>query len=214
MLKRAVQEAIEGSRSEKEDEDNILGVGVELDEEIVKNIKDGLKKVPEVEIEEEEVEETRAIYWVPLLQTVLWAYRSTPHTVTGYSPAMLVLGNELQMPFDKLMEVEQYPNTAENHTEQILRRIKWLMEGIPGLRQIKEPGEEVSKVWTFELGQRVWKRESKYDGKGFAPVFAPRWTGPFVIHSVWGKNVHKLRTDRAITGTNQWSWRQAVIQTK
>ena len=33
--------------------------------------------------------------------------------------------------------------------------------------------------------QRVWKRESKYDGKGFVLVFAPRWTGPF-YHSIAG----------------------------
>ena len=41
----------------------------------------------------------------------------------------------------------------------------------------------------------MWKREPKYDGKGkFVPVFAPRWTGPYVIHSVYDRNVYKLRT--------------------
>ena len=52
----------------------------------------------------------------------------------------------------------------------------------------------------FVLGQKVWKRESKYDTKGFTPVFALRWTGPFVIHSVWDKNVSKLRIDSLVTG--------------
>jgi len=52
----------------------------------------------------------------------------------------------------------------------------------------------------YELGEKVWKRESKYDTKGFTPVFAPRWTGPFVIHAIWDKNVYKLRTDPLVTG--------------
>ena len=67
-----------------------------------------------------------------------------------------------------------------------MRRIRWLTDGIPGLRNISDSvvSEEVGKFRKFELGQRVWKRESKYDGKGFAPIFPPRWTGPFVGHSL------------------------------
>lgn len=42
--------------------------------------------------------------------------------------------------------------------------------------------------------------ESKYDGKDSAPVFAPRWSGPFIIHAVWDRNVYKLRTDPMVTG--------------
>ena len=77
--------------------------------------------------------------------------------------------------------------------------MKFLTEGIPGLRELKTEKVSVGAFKEYELGQRVWKRESKYDGKGFAPVFAPRWTGPFVIPSVWDKNVYKLPTDPLIT---------------
>ena len=39
------------------------------------------------------------------------------------------------------------------------------------------------------------QREPKYDGKAkFVPVFAPRWTGPFVIYLIYDRNVYKLRT--------------------
>ena len=50
------------------------------------------------------------------------------------------------------------------------------------------------------MADKVWKRESKIDGKGFVPVFVPRWTGPFDIHLAWDKNVYKLRSDPLITG--------------
>ena len=26
------------------------------------------------------------------------------------------------------------------------------------------------------------------------PVFAPRWTGPFIVHSVYNKGAYRLRT--------------------
>lgn len=63
-------------------------------------------------------------------------------------------------------------------------RIRWLKEGILGLREVKVEGE-VGSFKHFELGawkREFWKRELKYDGKGYSAVFAPRWTGPFVVH--------------------------------
>ena len=88
-----------------------------------------------------------------------------------------------------------YPKTEDEYKSVIYRRIRWLTDGIPGLRELGAGNGDTGEFKSFEQGQRVWKRESKYDGKGYAPVFAPCWTGPFVIHSVWDKNVYKLRTD-------------------
>ncbi|KAF8451659.1 hypothetical protein BGX38DRAFT_1259471 [Terfezia claveryi] len=56
------------------------------------------------------------------------------------------------------------------------------------------------EIEEFELGQKVWKRESRYDAKGFVPVFAPRWTGPSIVHTVFDKNVYKLVKDPEVTG--------------
>ncbi|KAF8456190.1 hypothetical protein BGX38DRAFT_1163122 [Terfezia claveryi] len=208
MLKRAVQEAAEGRGLDKEQvgagEDNILGVGVDIDKGVIEAIRDGWQaKGPDNDIEEDlATEESKSVYWAPLLQTVLWAYRCSRHTSTGYSPAMLAFGMELRLPVDTVAAEENMPKTIteEKHREEVSRKIRWLTEGIPGLRELKTKEMDISSFKQYELGQRVWKRESKYDGKGFAPVFAPRWTGPFVIHSVWDKNVYKLRTDPLITG--------------
>lgn len=104
------------------------------------------------------------------------------------------------MPFDLQQGSDLYPKTDNEHKSVVSRRIRWLTEGIPSLRELKAENGDIGQFKGFELGQRVWKRESKYDGKGYAPVFAPRRTGPFVIHSVWDKNVYKLRTDPVVTG--------------
>ena len=64
----------------------------------------------------------------------------------------------------------------------VKRRSKWLTEGIPGLKEVKpENNQEIGVVKQFDVGQRVWKGDSKYDGKGFAPVFPPTWTGSLLF---------------------------------
>ncbi|KAF8428391.1 hypothetical protein BGX38DRAFT_1299370 [Terfezia claveryi] len=143
--------------------------------------------------------EVKKAYWVPLLQSVLWAYRSTPHTVTGASPAMLTLGTELRMPIDLTISPIPAPQTDEDHRALITKCLQYLYDTIPGLREVKEAKNSKMNI-QFQLGDKVWKRESKYDAKGFTLVFAPHWTGPFVIHAVWDKNVYKLRTDPLIIG--------------
>lgn len=58
-----------------------------MDKSILDEVREGLaKKSME---EDTEVEEKKAVYLAPLLPTVLWAYRATPYSETGYySPAM------------------------------------------------------------------------------------------------------------------------------
>ena len=130
------------------------------------------------------------------------SYRCTPHVKTRMSPAMLALGTELRMPFDIDTGPPVEPKTDEEHRNLVAMRLKYVCEGIPGLGEVKEQKGENRSVQEFVLGEKVWKRESKYDGKGFTPVFAPSWTGSFIIHSVWDKNVCELRMDPLVTGKN------------
>ena len=112
---------------------------------------------------------------------------------------MLALEIELRMPFDLGSLLEECTKTDDEYRKLVAARLRHLYDNIPGLREMKEP-RMVEAPRKFFLGQRVWKRESKYDTKGFTRVFAPRWTGPFVIHSIWDKNVYKLRKDPLVTG--------------
>ncbi|KAF8445288.1 hypothetical protein BGX38DRAFT_1271323 [Terfezia claveryi] len=176
MLKRAVQEAAEGERVVT-GENNVLGIGVDIDSRVIEAIRDGWQADNAIE-EDLATEETKSVYWAPLLQTVLWAYHCSRHTSTGYSPAMLALGKELRMPFD---QTDEHPKTEAEHGVLIARRINWLTEGIPGLRELKTKEVGIGSFKQYELGQRMMDRT-------------------FFIHSVWDKNVYKLRTDPLITG--------------
>lgn len=200
MLKRAVLQHVEDNKTQDES-GNVFGIGVVVDQDVIEVVRKDVQS--EVVIEEPEPMEKKTMYWAPLLQTVLWAYRCTPHAVTGSSPAMMTLGAEPRLPIDvgdKGSLENLIPITDEEHKKMISNRLSWMCDVIPGMRQIKEEKNVVKEHISFALGQKVWLRESKFDEKGFAPVFAPRWSGPFVIHSVWDKNVYKLRTDPSVTG--------------
>ena len=83
MLKRAVQEAVEIAAEKKEvGGDNIMGVGAAIDAEVLAKVREGEGERLELaeDVEEDEPKEAKKAYWAPLLQSVLWAYRVTPHT--------------------------------------------------------------------------------------------------------------------------------------
>ena len=179
----------------------VFGVGLELDNAILEAIVvAGAERRAQAltgKVEEDEVPaltQTQAVHWSPLLHTVLWVYRASPHNATGLSPALLALGRELKLPVDITPDQEVCLLTDDDHKEIIAKRLTWITDRIDGLRELRYGRRDSTCTVQFELGQKVWKREPKYNGKGFVPVFAPRWTGPYIIHSVYDKNVYKLRT--------------------
>ena len=197
MLRRTVAAAISTSKVSTAEEVRVVGVDLALDEGILNAIVAGHDEQSNrspavVDEEEEDVVSTGGVHWSPLLYTVLWVYRATPHSATGMSPALLALGKELRLPMDRPSDT--IPDTDDTHKELVLQRLKWVIDAVPGLHELQAPRSTPAPPNAFQLGQKVWKRESKYDGKGFVPVFAPRWTGPFAIHSVYGKGAYKLRT--------------------
>lgn len=199
MLKRTVAAAAV-TQTDPGNRFKVFGVGLDLDNHILEAISEAAKvTVSDVEIDEVPVDPNAAVHWSPLLHTVLWVYRASPHNATGLSPALLALGRELKLPMDvsggSLPDLS--PLTDEDHRSVIAKRLTWITERVEGLHDLyRGRRDSASKfVSPFRLGQKVWKREPKYDGKGkLVPVFAPRWTGPYVIHSVYDKNVYKLRT--------------------
>ena len=129
-----------------------------------------------------------------MLDTVLSLYRATLHAATGMFPALLAFGCELRMPFDRPPPV--LPLTNDEPKAQLLKCVRLVADGIPRLRELQVPAYDIPPLEfsLYQLGQQVWKPESRYEAIGFVPVFAPRWTGSFLIHSVYNKGTYKLYT--------------------
>ncbi|KAF8432182.1 hypothetical protein BGX38DRAFT_261913 [Terfezia claveryi] len=138
----------------------------------------------------------------PIIRALVCTLRIHHHLSTPYYPQSnrkieRVVGTIKAMLKRAVMEAQQQPQGERERERKGERERERKGERE---RELKQGKEELAEVERFELGQRVWKRESQYDAKGFVPVFAPRWTGPFEVHSVFEKNAYKLRTVPEVTG--------------
>ncbi|KAF8453817.1 hypothetical protein BGX38DRAFT_379141 [Terfezia claveryi] len=129
MLKKLVVEAQgknngNNEKKNKENEENIIrvvGVGISVDEEVLKVVDKEMMNEQQVEENEVSVRMAkRPVHWVPLVYTCLWIYRSSTHITTGLSPAMLALGRELRMPMD-VREEAPIPSSDEEHKELVAK---------------------------------------------------------------------------------------------
>lgn len=166
-------------------------------ERLVQTFKDALKRTIQDQISGADGEaDEPSPYWAHLVPSVLYAYRSTPHSALGLSPAELLFGRSLRLPGDHVFPAV---SCDLDHKTAVLHRLQFLTDVIPTLRVKPAPRVTSVPMVTFKVGDRVWVRDSKFD-VGFPPVFAPRWKGPFFVKDRLDKGVYRLRTDPAISG--------------
>ncbi|RPB21348.1 hypothetical protein L211DRAFT_870048 [Terfezia boudieri ATCC MYA-4762] len=151
-------------------------------ERLVQTFKSAMKRTIIAGAEAENDEPSP--YWAHLMPSKLYAYRCSPHSALAF-------------PVDT--------SSSINLKVAIFQRIKFLTDVIPTFRAKPAPKDvEVAKA-VFEVVDRVWVRDSKYD-VGFPPVFAPHWKGPYYVKDRLDKNVYRLRTDPEVRGSVLWHW--------
>ena len=145
-------------------------------------------------------EESGVVNWQPAIYTALYVYRASPHHATGVSPAFLVYGENIALPFMHSHEPPAAPRDQVTHKKQIQERLSYLREAIPGLR-----GAHHQFARTKE-GRKVLVRPAKYSGGnevllrndknilGYGSAFASNWLGPYKIHTALDKGAYKLST--------------------
>ena len=126
MLKRTVAAAVVAQSRPSEDGIKVVGIGLDLDSTILDAITAASTvrvDASGAEIDEAAVDLNAPVYWSPLVYTVLWVYRASPHNATGLSPALLALGRELVLPMDTSAVGDLAPLTDEEHRALIARRL-------------------------------------------------------------------------------------------
>ena len=177
-----------------------------LVERLVQTFKSSPKRTIVDQLQGGAIDTEQSPYWAHLVDSVLYAYRCTPHSSTGVSPSVLLYGRELRLPSN--------PNTSltsasgpivmdADHKAAVLDRFKFLTEAIPTLRRLPSPPDSDVPHHpakdVYGVGDKVWVRDPRYD-TGFAPVFAPRWKGPYIVKQRLDKNVYRLPTDPLVSG--------------
>ena len=125
--------------------------------------------------------------WSQQLPYVMMAYRSSVHESTGYTPQLLVFGQELSLPLDCM-----YPNPQQNATtdihenghnkQQAFQRAFELVR-----RNLNEKQKRRNAIYnkkfhgpTYKEGQKVLLYHPAIV-VGTAFKFASHWKGPYVI---------------------------------
>eukprot|EP00794_Sanderia_malayensis_P011487 gene11487-biopygen9163 len=123
--------------------------------------------------------------WVDL---VVYAYNTSVHSATGFSPYEMVFGCEARTPLDSDLGVP-LKNPGSQH--EVVRSIRSRLSSIKQAAQTRldqgrrrqENKNSFSNHWSpFSVGQSVWLSRPK------AWKFGTRWIGPYKIISRFGVN--------------------------
>ena len=125
--------------------------------------------------------------WDLWLQVVVGAYRSAPHSSTGYSPAELVYGRSLRLPsvllWDEPLQHPQEPQTYIEELKTSQRAAREVVEaGMTAAqeRQSRNYNGNARGDWKFQIGDLVYKT-NPHVGTGQSSKIRDRFVGPYRV---------------------------------
>ena len=146
-------------------------------------------------------EETGVVNWQPAIYSALYVYRSSPHHSTGVSPAYLLDGENIALPFLHSHQPPPAPKDQVSHKKQIYDRLPYLREAIPGLRgahhqfaRIREGRKVLVRPTKYNVGEKVLLHNPDGKALGFGSAFATNWIGPYWIQAIFDKGGYKIST--------------------
>ena len=152
-----------------------------------------------------QMQETDQSDWEQWIPMALFAYRSTPHSSTGYTPFQLHMGRQPRTPFDTLADslLETRKKSAAGYLkdlQQVVReqRKRAQQHLITSMEARKRYHDKKLNYRTYEKGEKVLCRDYTCP-KGLKPkLIKERWTGPWEIQAVRGPVNYRIqRRDKA-----------------
>ncbi|KAK2997565.1 hypothetical protein RJ639_023672 [Escallonia herrerae] len=140
-------------------------------ENMNRNILQGLKK---------KLNEAKGA-WVDELPKVLWAYRTTPHSVTGKTPFSLCYGTEAMLPIEIGV-----PTIRALHFSELNNNV--------GLRANLDLVEEARTQAHFNEGDLVLRKLEVSNPKAATEKLSPNWEGPYRVIKVLKTGTYALGT--------------------
>jgi len=146
--------------------------------------------------------------WDELLSSALLAYRTTPHSTTGYTPFFLMYGREAVLPLEHIYPTHHFNLSGPTDTEEwILQRLKVLNGKLQDAQaqaqrritlaqhSYKERYDRTHKAKPqaqYKIGDQVLKARVELSPSS-ANKLEPKMIGPYYIHEVGASGIYKLR---------------------
>ncbi|KAK2997736.1 hypothetical protein RJ639_024902 [Escallonia herrerae] len=141
--------------------------------------------------------------WVDELPKVLWAYRTTPHSVTGETPFLLCFGTEALLPLEVGLPTVRVLQFAEAENEENLRgnldllddvRAQALDRMISTKRRVARYYNRRVRMKIFRVGDLVLRKLEVFDPKAAVGKLSPNWEGPYKVSKVLRPGAYSLET--------------------
>ncbi|KAK2998728.1 hypothetical protein RJ639_022763 [Escallonia herrerae] len=141
--------------------------------------------------------------WVDELPKVLWAYRTTPHSVTGETPFLLCFGTEALLPVEVGLPTVRVLQFSEAENEENLRGNLDLLDDVraQALDRVISTKQRVARFYNrrvrmriFRVGDLVLRKLEVSDPKAAVGKLSPNWEGPYKISKVLRPGAYSLET--------------------
>ena len=123
--------------------------------------------------------------WDDHLASLTFAYNTSKHSVTGFTPFFLVHGREARLPVDELFGVKTKVSIVDTYVENKLRQLRYAHDKVQenigkAARYMSETHEKLSREIQYEPGQRVWVLDHTTSVGGKRKL-ALRYKGPATV---------------------------------
>ncbi|KAK3025438.1 hypothetical protein RJ639_042164 [Escallonia herrerae] len=141
--------------------------------------------------------------WVDELPNVLWAYRTTPLSVTGETPFLLCFGTEALLPVEMGLLTVRVLQFLEAENEENLRGNLDLLDDVraQALDRMISTKQRVARFYNrrvqmriFRVGDLVLRKLEVSDPKAAVGKLSPNWEGPYKISKVLRPGTYSLET--------------------
>lgn len=153
--------------------------------------------------------------WDKHLSEIIFAWNTSEHRSTGYSPSFLVYGREPLLP--KSLRYELCEGKVEPEKGEIKgcidRRCKLLKDAYERVRDnLRKAAESQKRSYdlrrrnvNFNVGDQVLRRNYVLSkaSKHFSASLAPKFVGPYVVHGKQGPNIYEL-VDKDGNDSGRW----------
>ena len=129
--------------------------------------------------------------WDVLLPQLLRAYRGTPHTATGETANMMMLGRELRLP-DQLQHQPPPEESSPRH-EFVVEMKERLEQAHETLRQqqMKIRQDDQEEPLLFAQGDLVWLQNRRRK-KGESNKLQQKFVGPYQVTEAYSNHTYKI----------------------